>query len=99
MSTVISVRFAALILPALLAAATPALADDRPVTLIQLWQDASSDCRGYPGDDPRSVKGCAERDLYGRKLAAVGWCYGRRGELGYQMQWHRCGPNSIRPGT
>ena len=38
-----------------------------------------------------------ERDAHGRVLNAMGWCYGRRSEIGAAMNWHRCEANSNRP--
>ena len=30
-------------------------------------------------------------------LSAMGYCYGRRGQAGYQMQWHKCiGDSNLR---
>lgn len=63
--------------------------------LITLERDANDRCRGGSGDDV--LPACAERSEYGERLYALGMCYGREGEAGYQQQWHRCGPRSIRP--
>jgi len=65
--------------------------------LIQMERAANSRCRGGSGDELHTWEACGERTAYGRILGMMGWCYGRRGEAGYQMQWHRCTPTSIRP--
>jgi hypothetical protein len=87
---------AALLAPTLLVAGPACAQAARPEALIRAWQQANSDCRGYPGDDPRSVTGCAERSALGRRIDRAGWCYGQRGQRGFELQWHRCGPSSIR---
>jgi hypothetical protein len=62
-----------------------------PVRIISQWQDQNGDCRGGPGDSDETMKACDRREAIGAKLEAVGWCYGRDGEYGYQMDWHICG--------
>lgn len=64
--------------------------------LVTLWHDRNSRCRGGSGDNPQTHIACAERTELDERLAQVGQCYGRNGEAGYQMRWHRCGPNSVR---
>lgn len=61
-----------------------------PVRIIAQWQDENGKCRGGSGDADATWKACERRDAIGSKLDAVGWCYGRQGEYGYQMHWHRC---------
>jgi hypothetical protein len=29
-------------------------------------------------------------------LQRAGWCYGKQRQIGAQMQWHRCGRDSLR---
>ena len=65
--------------------------------MIQLERDANTRCRGGSGDQQVTWEACGERTAYGRVLGMMGWCYGRQGEAGYQMQWHRCIATSIRP--
>jgi hypothetical protein len=61
-----------------------------PVRIISQWQDEDGICRGVSGNSPEILKACDRREAIGAKLEAVGWCYGRPGEYGYQMNWHRC---------
>ncbi len=68
-----------------------------PVRLISQWQDENGSCRGGSGDSPQTMAACERREAIGNKLQTVGWCYGRDGEYGYQMQWHACGKTSNRP--
>lgn len=65
--------------------------------LIEAWREQNTLCRGLPGDDPRSVAACEKRQGIGRDLGRLGWCYGKRDQLAYQMQWHRCEAASLRP--
>ena len=67
-----------------------------PANLITLSDDANTRCRGGSGDEAATWTACAERTEIGERLQALGWCYGRQGEAGYQMSWHRCGRNSLR---
>lgn len=64
--------------------------------LIASFRSLNSACRGGSGDDPRTQRACAERDRVASALQQAGYCYGRRGEVGAQMIWHRCGPDSLR---
>lgn len=68
-----------------------------PVRLISQWQDENGTCRGSSGDSPQTLATCERREAIGDKLQTVGWCYGRQGEYGYQMQWHACGSTSNQP--
>lgn len=63
--------------------------------LIASYRKLNSACRGGSGDDPRTQKACAERDRIVAGLQRVGYCYGRRGQIGAQMSWHRCGADSL----
>lgn len=74
-----------------------ALAGPDPETLVVQWREQNTLCRGLPGDDPRSVAACEQRQGIGRALGQLGWCYGKRDQMAYQMQWHRCGAASLRP--
>ena len=62
--------------------------------LLTLESDANDRCRG--GGVPDVMAACAQRSEYIERLGALGMCYGKRGEFGYQMRWHRCGPTSNR---
>lgn len=92
-------RFAHIVVVSTLLAGNVALANGQPdevQSLITQWKEQNTLCRGLHGDDPRMPVACDARQELGRKIDALGWCYGRKGELGYQMVWHRCGPDSER---
>ena len=62
----------------------------QPVRLISQWAEQNSACRGGSGDLSETDVACQRREAISDKLQAVGWCYGREGEYGYQMRWHAC---------
>jgi hypothetical protein len=65
-------------------------------TLIELWYDANSRCRGGAGDSPLTEAACSERDRYDSRLDALNRCYGKRGQIGAEMKWHVCSSDSLR---
>lgn len=67
-----------------------------PAALRRKWDRENERCRGGSGDDDATQAACDAREGLTEQLAAAGWCYGKRGEAGHQMQWHRCGRNSLR---
>lgn len=64
--------------------------------LLARWQDENGRCRGGSGDDPETYQACGARSLTENKLTKAGWCYGREGEAGFQMEWHPCADDSTR---
>ena len=80
--------------PVVVRARNQAAAQTNIPTLLTLSDDANDRCRGGGVPDIWAV--CAERSEYGERLGALGMCYGKRGEFGYQQRWHRCGPTSNR---
>ena len=69
-------------------------ADEDPMVIS--YERLNDECRGGSGDDPQTITTCEQRQALGRKLDARGLCKGRDDEAGYQMQWHPCGPGSLR---
>ncbi|TCP80790.1 hypothetical protein C8J31_11430 [Rhizobium sp. PP-CC-2G-626] len=61
-----------------------------PVRILARWSEENSECRGGSGDRPETLAACERRGATDAKLRSVGWCYGREGESGYQMDWHAC---------
>ena len=61
-----------------------------PSRVLAQWQTENENCRGGSGDSDETIKACERRDSIAAKLQNVGWCYGRPGEYGYQMNWHPC---------
>jgi hypothetical protein len=82
----------------LISVAAAAQSRSDAATMIRLWHEANLQCRGGAGDDQSTHDACDEREAYGKRLDALGWCYGRKGESGYQMKWHRCTARSFRHG-
>lgn len=56
--------------------------------LLALWGMAEDGCRG--GHPPENAEACDHRAAFDERLQQLGWCYGRPGDLGYQMAWRRC---------
>ncbi|CAD5260358.1 exported hypothetical protein [Bosea sp. 62] len=88
--------YVALSLAAIMAAGTAMVQAQSGDELIASYPALNSTCRGGSGDDPRTQKACAERDRVVAGLQQAGYCYGRRGQIGAQMSWHRCGADSLR---
>ncbi|MBB3387232.1 hypothetical protein ACK83U_19500 (plasmid) [Rhizobium sp. WW22] len=61
-----------------------------PIRLIAQWQEQNGTCRGGSGDSTDTLAACDRRERIAAKLQTVGWCFGREGEYGYQMDWHAC---------
>jgi hypothetical protein len=65
-----------------------------PVRLISQWQEQNGACRGGSGDSADTLPACDKRERIAAKLQTVGWCFGRDGQYGYQMDWHACNVSS-----
>ncbi|NTH14236.1 hypothetical protein G6L99_19125 [Agrobacterium rhizogenes] len=61
-----------------------------PIRLIAQWQEQNGTCRGGSGDSAYTLAACDRRERIAAKLQTVGWCSGREGQYGYQMDWHVC---------
>jgi hypothetical protein len=75
--------------------AAPEQQSQATAELIKRWYDANSRCRGGSGDSSATEAACRERDGYDELLSALGQCYGRKGQIGAEMKWHFCGPDSL----
>ena len=75
---------------AALVIASPVMAAGRPTELLREYTIANELCRGGPGDSPSTDKACDLREMISLKLRRSGWCFGRPGEDGAHMWWHRC---------
>lgn len=64
--------------------------------LVNQWHEENSSCRGSSGVDPDTFPACLNRQKIDEQLTSMGYCYGREGEGGYQSEWHRCGPSSLK---
>jgi len=67
-----------------------------PQALIKQWTAQNTLCRGLSGDKPESQLACEERQRIGHALDRLGWCYGKKDQMAYQMQWHPCRADSNR---
>jgi hypothetical protein len=53
-------------------------------------------CRGSMDDWEQQKAVCCGRAQVFVRLNQLGWCYGKRGQYGAQMEWHRCTSRSHR---
>jgi hypothetical protein len=58
--------------------------------LVVEWAKQNELCRGGTPDNPATGDACKQREIFASQLRRDGWCFGRNGELGYQMAWHVC---------
>ena len=84
----------------MLALGSPAFAaptnDELVAMLIQDFGTYDEACRGGFGDQTETWEACGSRDYAADLLYEFGWCYGKIGQFGYQMDLHRCSATSIR---
>jgi hypothetical protein len=88
-----------LFLPGLAAAQPQGGVSDAPepiARLIGLYTDADANCRLSMNDDALTEASCAARSIYGAALNGEDWCYGKEDEPNATMEWHVCGPTSLR---
>lgn len=81
-----------------LALSTPVAAQSAK-ELISIYRDLNEMCRGGAGNEQATTQACETRNKVSKLLKAKGYCYGKKGQGGYQMDWHRCGPSSLRGAT
>jgi hypothetical protein len=78
--------------------ATPSFAfEARIENLLGRYSAYDDICRGSSGDEQATHNACDYRNEVGVLLGKEGFCYGKDGQAGYQMRWHKCGKKSIKP--
>lgn len=93
-STVVSIISCFISIPAFAGNSIPA----NVKALLRAEAELNDLCRGGSGDDPKTMQACDDRNAVEVRLYAAGWCYGKHGQAGYQMKWHKCTRNSLHPG-
>ena len=89
-----------LLVMAALGCAVPAFGRDDPLkTMISAEHDLDVMCRGGSPEEFVTVEACKQRDKLVKTLHGKSYCYGKKGQAGANMQWHKCGPNSLREFT
>jgi len=63
--------------------------------LLNRWYESNSLCRGGAGGE--TYTWCKVRDGYVDLQIARNWCFGKKSQVEYQMEWHECGPGSNKP--
>lgn len=82
---------------AMMAAMAGAEAQPAPVEhLFDIEKDLDTLCRGSAEGGVLRDDICEVRDKAVKALYSLGYCYGKEGQAGYQMKWHRCGRGSQR---
>jgi hypothetical protein len=88
-----------LLLAVALLASVSAHARDSTQRLLD--QEAAADelCRGTTDNEINRQIYCERRSVLIGRLYERGLCYGKRGQVGAQMKWHKCTKNSQRLNT
>lgn len=65
-----------------------------PATAEQIeakWGELEDACRGAVNrDSAETVKACADRDAFDRKLTEGGWCHGNESQAEFEKRWQKC---------
>ncbi len=86
-----------LLVVAALGCAVPAFGRDDPIkTMISAEHDLDVMCRGGSPEEFTTVEACKSRDKLAKALHGKGYCFGKQGQAGADMQWHKCGSSSLR---
>jgi hypothetical protein len=64
--------------------------------VISIYRDLNEMCRGGAGDASSTDKACEVREKVSKLLKQMDYCFGKKGESGGEMWWHRCTANSLR---
>ena len=64
--------------------------------VVEIARGLNGLCRGLTGDTPHLDQICDLRDKAFRAATKMGYCYGKKGQYGAQMEWHRCTKDSLR---
>ena len=89
-----------LLAAAALGCTVPAYGRDDPMkAMISAEHDLDVMCRGGYPEEFTTVEACKQRDKLVKALHDKSYCYGKKGQAGAAMQWHKCGRNSLREFT
>jgi hypothetical protein len=64
--------------------------------LVAIERALNTMCRDWTGDEKHTDEVCAVRDRMGEALNKMGYCYGKEGQVGAEMEWHKCTQHSRR---
>jgi hypothetical protein len=65
--------------------------------LIYMARHFNKYCRGAVTEDSKLLESiCNIRDRLFNALSKRGFCYGKQGQIGADMRWHKCTRNSLR---
>jgi hypothetical protein len=64
--------------------------------LISVERALTAMCRAWSSDDKHTDEVCHVRDKMGEALNKLGYCYGKEGQVGMEMEWRKCTQHSRR---
>jgi hypothetical protein len=70
--------------------------DDSLKAMISAEHDLDVMCRGGSPEEFTTAEACKSRVKLAKALDDKGYCWGKKGQAQRDMQWHKCGPNSLR---
>jgi hypothetical protein len=89
-----------LLAAAALSYTAPAFGRDDPMkAMISAEHDLDVMCRGGSSEEFTTVEACKARDKLVKALYGKNYCFGKKEQPGADMQWHKCGRNSLREVT
>lgn len=73
------------------------LSSTNATALIHAEAAVDAKCRSTDGTRETEIA-CEQRAAYMMRLNEIGWCFGKQGDGGANMKWHRCTRTSFRYG-
>ena len=74
----------------LAACTSSAMANDVGEDAVAVARKLDGLCRGSTGDTPNLDIICEARDQAFNLASRLGYCYGKRNQIGADMRWHKC---------
>lgn len=81
---------------ALIVAAFGSQANAASPELLSSYKLLNEQCRGGNPDKPSTLNACDKRQNVSQALKNAGYCFGKSGQYGGEMWWHRCAAASLR---
>lgn len=86
-----------LVVAATLVYAVPAFGrDDSLKAMLSAEHDLDVMCRGDSPEEFTTAEACKTWHKLAKELYGKGYCWGKKGQLRRDMQWHKCGTNSLK---
>ena len=78
---------------------SPAMALDQDDDAVAVARTLSQLCRGMPGDAEHHTEICEASYRALNVATRLGYCYGKKSQIGADYRWHKCTRDSLRPET